>query len=135
MCLKTRLRKPMIAKTLAVAFLASSLVSAQSNTAPAAQPPKPAAAKPAWPPEGPTPRTADGKPDLSGNWQPNAIRENVDLVGELARQKIEVPMLPWAAELHQKRKDSLAKDDPEARCLPPGVPRMSTTPYPWTIVQ
>ena len=44
-------------------------------------------------------------------------------------------MLPWAAELHQKRKDSLSKDDPEARCLPPGVPRMSTTPYPWTIVQ
>jgi hypothetical protein len=44
-------------------------------------------------------------------------------------------MLPWAAELHQKRKDSLSKDDPEARCLPPGVPRMSTTPYPWTMVQ
>ena len=44
-------------------------------------------------------------------------------------------MLPWAAELHQKRKDTLSKDDPEARCLPPGVPRMSTTPYPWTFVQ
>src|SRR5438876_940980 len=32
---------------------------------------------PDWPPAGPTPRTADGHPDLSGNWQPNAIRQNV----------------------------------------------------------
>ena len=128
----------MIAKTLAAACLTCGLVLAQSSgtsPAPAPQAPKPAAAKPAWPPEGPTPRTADGKPDLSGNWAPNAIRENVDLVGTLKGQGIEVPMLPWAAELHQKRKDSLSKDDPEARCLPPGVPRMSTTPYPWTFVQ
>jgi len=29
---------------------------------------------PKWPPAGSTPRTADGHPDLSGNWQPNAIR-------------------------------------------------------------
>jgi hypothetical protein len=136
MCLKTRLQKPKIAGILAAACMAAGLVSAQSAApAPAPQAPKPAPAKPAWPPEGPTPRTADGKPDLTGNWAPNAIGENVDLVGALARQKIEVPMLPWAAELHQKRKDSLSKDDPEARCLPPGVPRMSTTPYPWTMVQ
>jgi len=136
MCLKTRLQKPMIAGILVTACMAAGLVSAQSATpAPAPQAPKPAPAKPAWPPEGPTPRTADGKPDLSGNWQPNAIRENVDLVGTLKGQGIEVPMLPWAAELHQKRKDSLSKDDPEARCLPPGVPRMSTTPYPWTMIQ
>src|SRR5947199_394821 len=31
---------------------------------------------PDWPPAGPTPRTADGHPDLSGNWQPNAIGQN-----------------------------------------------------------
>lgn len=102
---------------------------------PGAQPPKPAAAKPAWPPEGPTPRTADGKPDLSGNWQPNAIRENVDLAAVLAAAGNPIPFLPEAEALHKVRHDSLAKDDPEARCLPPGVPRMSTTPYPWTIVQ
>ena len=82
-------------------------------------------------PEGPTPRSADGHPDLSGNWAPNAIRQNVDMVGS----GVEVPMLPWAQELWKKRKAALSKDDPEARCLPPGVPRMSTTPYPWTIVQ
>ena len=82
-------------------------------------------------PSGPTPRTADGKPDLSGNWAPNAIRQNVDLIGT----GVEVPMQPWAAALYKQRKESLSKDDPEARCLPPGVPRMSTTPYPWSIVQ
>ena len=76
--------------------------------------------------EGPTPRTPDGKPDLSGNWAPNAIRENVDLIGT----GVEVPMQPWAAAVYKQHKESLSKDDPEARCLPPGVPRMSTTPYP-----
>lgn len=83
-----------------------------------------------WPPTGPTPRTPDGKPDLTGNWQPNAINENVDLAGQ-----VDVPFRPWAREVHRIRKENISKDDPEARCMPPGVPRMSTTPYPWTIVQ
>jgi hypothetical protein len=82
-------------------------------------------------PEGPTPRAADGKPDLSGNWAPNAIRQNVDLIGS----GVEVPMQDWALAVYKRHKESLSKEDPEARCLPPGVPRMSTTPYPWTIVQ
>jgi hypothetical protein len=90
-----------------------------------------AQAAPAWPPAGPTPRTPDGKPDLSGNWQPNAIRQNVDLIGS----GVEVPLLPAAEAVYRRHKDSLSREDPEARCLPPGVPRMSTTPYPWTIVQ
>jgi hypothetical protein len=86
---------------------------------------------PNWPPAGLTPRTADGKPDLSGNWQPNAIRQNVDMIGA----GVEVPMLPEARAIYDKRKAALGREDPEARCLPPGVPRMSTTPYPWRIVQ
>jgi len=90
-----------------------------------------AAAKSDWPPEGSAPRTVDGKPDFTGNWTPNAIRQNVDMVGA----GVEVPMRPEAAALYKSRKDALGKDDPEARCLPPGVPRMSTTPYPWTMIQ
>jgi hypothetical protein len=82
-------------------------------------------------PKGPAPRTSDGKPDLSGNWAPNAIGENVDMV----RAGVEVPMRPEAEALYKVRKEALSKDDPEARCLPPGVPRMSTTPYPWTFIQ
>src|SRR5579883_1302483 len=84
-----------------------------------------------WPPKGPTPRALDGHPDLSGNWQPNAIRENVDLIGA----GVDVPLLPSAEALYKQRRASLSKDDPEARCLPPGVPRMSTTPYPWSFIQ
>jgi len=86
---------------------------------------------PNWPPPGPTPRTADGKPDLSGNWQPNAIGANVDMI----RTGVEVPMLPAAKAIYDARKAALGREDPEARCLPPGVPRMSTTPYPWRIIQ
>src|SRR5215471_12310880 len=73
-------------------------------------------------PTGPTPRTPDGHPDLSGNWQPNAIRQNVDMIGT----GVEVPMLPEAKAVYDKRRAALGREDPEARCLPPGVPRMST---------
>src|SRR6476620_5975013 len=59
--IELRIWKPLGFKTMAVALLASGLGLAQSpGASPPAQPPKPAAAKPAWPPEGPTPRTADG---------------------------------------------------------------------------
>jgi hypothetical protein len=115
-----------ISALVAVALYAQAPVGAPG----AAKGPAAAKAKAAWPPEGPTPRTADGKPDLSGNWSPNAINENVDLAS-----RVDVPFQDWARALHKERKDNISKDDPEARCLPPGVPRMSTTPYPWTFVQ
>ncbi len=44
-------------------------------------------------------------------------------------------MLPWADKIYRERKGDLSKDDPEGLCLPPGVPRMSTTPYPWSMIQ
>ncbi|PWU08992.1 MAG: hypothetical protein C5B51_06855 [Terriglobia bacterium] len=84
-----------------------------------------------WPPSGPAPRSADAKPDLSGAWAPNAIRQNVDLLST----GVEIPFQPWAEKIYNERKASNSKDDPEARCMPPGVPRMSTTPYPFRIMQ
>src|ERR1700734_2005931 len=51
-----------------------------------------------WPPAGPTPHTADGHPDLSGNWQPNAIRENVDLIGS----GVDVPFVPRPKTVYEK---------------------------------
>src|SRR5580692_614319 len=91
------------------------------------------------PPTGPAPRMADGKVDFSGNWAPNAINQNVDLAKSLCGDKPvpcgDPPMLPWAEKLYLQRKGDISKDDPEGFCLPPGVPRMSTTPYPWTMVQ
>jgi hypothetical protein len=88
-------------------------------------------------PDGPAPRTADGKVDLSGNWAPNAIRMNINLadVGARGAPLQEPEMSPWALKVYQEHRATISKDDPEARCLPPGVPRMSTTPYPWTIIQ
>ncbi len=77
------------------------------------------------PPVGPTPRTPDGKPDLSGVW----LNGNYNF----ANMGVALPLQPWAQQLEAKRRAAQSKDDPEAKCLPTGVPRM--TPYPWQIVQ
>ncbi len=93
-------------------------------------------------PKGPAPRMADGKVDFTGNWTPNAINQNVDLARATGEQPDPVAsfyktsgILPWAQKLYEQRKGNLSKDDPEGLCLPPGVPRMSTTPYPWSMIQ
>ena len=87
--------------------------------------------KPGWPPAGPAPRLADGKPDLSGPWAPNALRvnNNADSVVK------DIPLQPWAAEVLKQRRAGIGKDDPEGLCLPPGLPRMNTTPFPFRILQ
>src|ERR1700733_12272897 len=50
--------------------------------------------KPGWPPSGPVPRLADGKPDLSGPWAPNALPVN----NNTASVEKTFPMQPWAAD-------------------------------------
>src|SRR5580704_19379178 len=79
-------------------------------------------------PAAPTPRASDGKPDLSGIWSPD--RTFIYDISSSLKPGEELPLLPWAAKL---AKDRMSKDDPEANCLPAGVPRMA--PYPWKIVQ
>ena len=56
-------------------------------------------------------------------------------LSDLVATGVQVPFQPWAEKVYKERKESQSKDDPEARCLPPGVPRMTTTPYPFRIVQ
>ena len=80
---------------------------------------------------GPAPRLADGKPDLTGPWEPNAIRQNVNMKAT----GVEIPFSAEGEALYKARLARLGKDDPEARCLPPGVPRLTTTPYPFRFVQ
>jgi hypothetical protein len=46
-----------------------------------------------------------------------------------------VPFQPWAEKVYQQRRETFGKDDPEGLCMPPGVPRTETTPYPFRIVQ
>jgi len=78
----------------------------------------------------PAPRTADGKPDLSGIWEPPGIRFALDIASGLK----DVPFTPAAAEIFKQRKETNGKDDPEGYCLPPGVPRITYTPYPSKII-
>jgi hypothetical protein len=80
----------------------------------------------------PAPRGPDGKPDLSGIWRPNP-KFNNNLAADL--KPGDVPLLPAAAAVLQERRDTLGKDDPQARCLPPGVPRQSAVPFPFRIIQ
>ena len=80
------------------------------------------------PPKGPTPRTKDGKPDLSGVWNPD--RHFIYDISSALKPGEVLPLQPWAAELTKKR---MSKEDPEANCLPTGVPRLP--PYPLKIVQ
>ncbi|MGP0075451.1 MAG: hypothetical protein ACLPWF_26345 [Bryobacteraceae bacterium] len=76
----------------------------------------------------PAPRTADGKPDLDGLWGPD--RTFIYDISSTLKKGETLPLQPWAEQLAKKR---MSKDDPEANCLPAGVPRMA--PYPWKIVQ
>ena len=79
-------------------------------------------------PQGAAPRMRDGKPDLSGIWNPD--RHFIYDISTALKPGEALPLQPWAAELTKKR---MSHDDPEANCLPTGVPRMA--PYPWKIVQ
>jgi hypothetical protein len=79
-------------------------------------------------PTGPAPKFADGTPDLSGVWNGGGSNDSDISRGLKAGEA--VVMLPWAEALVKTRK---SKDDPEANCLPAGIPRGS--PYPWRIVQ
>ena len=81
----------------------------------------------------PAPRLPDGKPDLSGIWEPNP-KYLRNLASDL--KEGDVKMLPWAQALFNERKDGAhAKDEPDANCLPQGVPKIDAAPVPWKIVQ
>ena len=77
-------------------------------------------------PTGPTPRLPDGRPDLSGVWSGGGPVG--DLADGVAKGET-IPLLPEAKKIMDARQ---AKDDPEANCLPTGIPRIA--PYPWRIV-
>ena len=80
----------------------------------------------------PAPKTLDGKPDLSGLWHADAGRYLENLAGD----GVEVPMLPWAAAVYKERFDSLGRDKPQVRCMPHGVPdAMLVAGIPFKIIQ
>jgi hypothetical protein len=96
----------------------------------------------------PIPRAADGKPDLSGVWitgalalligeeEAKAIQRADAAAGRPAPPPREPPPYKPAAEA--KRQEYLSRrgiDDPMARCFLSGVPRITTRPLPFQIVQ
>ena len=105
---------------MTISWLASpSLARAQGE---ALKTPKRAAAPAA------TPRTADGKVDFSGIWTPD--RKFIYDINDALKKGETLPIQEWALKVTLER---LSKDDPEALCLPAGVPRQA--PYPWRILQ
>jgi hypothetical protein len=109
----------------------------------------PLAAQQSSAPERPAPRTADGKPDLSGIWVATgaillfegeeafaAARAADAAAGRPARNTNETP--PFKPEAEAQRQYFLSRrgiDDPMARCLLTGVPRINFRPLPFEIVQ
>jgi hypothetical protein len=88
------------------------------------------------------PRTADGKPDLSGIWWvPDRSVEGVDappkyslnLAADLDPDALGIE--PWAETLMKQRQADMRKDMPASRCLPWPVPAMAAVPVPFQIIQ
>jgi hypothetical protein len=115
--------------TLAMLFLTGSIACAQWLSLPLPGTPRTADGKPNL--TAPAPRTPDGKPDLSGIW--HAADNSLD---NLAGKDADVPMLPAAAALYKHRQETLGQDKPQLHCMPHGVPDAMLVPIiPFKIVQ
>src|SRR5262249_3296542 len=66
----------------------------------------------------PAPRTADGKPDLSGVWRGAGPFYRFNIAEDLNPEDVQ----RWAEELFLPRVRDSRKDSPLARCLPVSVP-------------
>jgi hypothetical protein len=80
----------------------------------------------------PAPRSADGKPDLSGVWRVKQTSYLVYVTSDLKPEEIR----PWAAALYKRREDDFRKDSDGIACLPPGPKAgVSGLGFPMKIVQ
>ena len=100
--------------------------------------------------DAPAPRTAEGKPDLTGVWlnewfyggqvrrppESHPGEPPASTFGNIAANfKTPLPLRPWAAELLAKRKEQHSKDNPDAYCLPMGLMQFHEHPQPRKIIQ
>jgi hypothetical protein len=96
------------------------------------------------PPAYRAPRTADGKPDLSGIWQAvNAAAWDIQAHGAQdgvpaglgVVEGSEIPYQAWAAAKKKENYSTRANADPLNKCFLPGVPRITYVPFPFEISQ
>ena len=81
----------------------------------------------------PAPRRPDGKPDLTGIWDPSPPKVRDVTTG---LKPGDVSMTPWAQKIYDQRKTGdLEAQNPDANCLPQGVPKIDSTPEPFKILQ
>lgn len=110
----------------------SCTASAQWVNYPAAGIPRTADGKPDM--DGRVPKAGGGRPDLSGIWEAEDQTYFRDLAAGLPPDA--VVLTPWAQALQKKREERDHVDDPLARCLPHGVPRVNTNGmFPFKIIQ
>jgi len=91
----------------------------------------------------PTPKAADGRPDLSGVWAAECGVYGRDscftqsLFFDLAKdlKPSDVAMTAWASAIHAQRESRNHIDDPYGYCLPPGTPRIDFGGGPFKILQ
>src|SRR5882757_5545976 len=82
----------------------------------------------------PAPRKADGKPDLSGIWGTESPKHLTNIAVDF--KPGEFPIQPWAEALTKERMTGIhASEESNANCQPQGVPRIDATPNPFKIVQ
>src|SRR5262249_29133684 len=80
----------------------------------------------------PIKKTPDGKPDLSGIWRASDGK----YLTNIAADEGEAPFQPWAEALYKERVANLGKDRPSGRCLPHAVPdNMMVRSGPFKIIQ
>jgi len=95
-------------------------------------------------PATPLPRTASGKPDLTGIWQA-VTTANWNIQAHPAEPGVPaglgivdgdaIPYQPWAVGKKQDNFAGRATADPESKCHLPGVPRITYMPFPFQIFQ